>query len=91
MPVPESPEHMPKQFDLESHRLEQVLRRAQRRLAWMNRSVLDAAALTAVADLCDKASEDLEAHKTNTGSTATERPDYGPSAKPSGLPCRSGP
>ena len=48
--------------DPELHRLEDVLRRAQKRLAWMNRSVLDAAALKAGQDLCDKAREDLAAH-----------------------------
>ena len=49
--------------DPDLHRLEEALRRAQKRLAWMNRSVLDAAALKAGEDLCDKALEDLAKHR----------------------------
>jgi hypothetical protein len=49
-------------FDPELHRLEVVLRRAEKRLEWMNRSVLDAAALQAAGDLCEKAREDLATH-----------------------------
>ena len=46
--------------------LEEVLRRAQKRLAWINLSVLDAAALQAAEDLCDKAREDLAIHKSKS-------------------------
>jgi hypothetical protein len=56
---------MSKQIDHETHELELVLRRAEKRLAWMNRSVLDAAALKAGEDLCDKARDDLATHKSN--------------------------
>lgn len=60
---------MRKQVDPELHRLEQVLRRAQKRLEWMNRSVLDPAALKAAEDLCEKAGEDLATLKRNQAST----------------------
>jgi hypothetical protein len=46
---------MVKQVDSELHRLEQLLRLAQKRLEWMRRSVLDPAALTAAEDLCSEA------------------------------------
>jgi|HubBroStandDraft_6_1064221.scaffolds.fasta_scaffold4006367_1 hypothetical protein len=50
------------QIDPEAHRLEQVLQRAKKRLQWMNRSVLDPAALNAAEDLCRKAGDDLVAY-----------------------------
>ena len=56
---------MSRQIDHKAHELELVLRRAEKRLAWMNRSVLDAAALKAGEDLCDKARDDLATHKSN--------------------------
>jgi hypothetical protein len=53
---------MLKLVDLELRQLEEVLRRAEQRLAWMNRSVLDASALQAAEDLCEKARGDLVAY-----------------------------
>ena len=44
---------MLKLVDLELRQLKEVLRRAEQRLAWMNRSVLDASALKAAEDLCE--------------------------------------
>jgi hypothetical protein len=41
--------------DLERIRLQEALRSAQQRLAWMRRSILDPAALKAGEDLCAKA------------------------------------
>ena len=61
--------------DPDLHRLEEALRRAQKRLAWMNRSVLDAAALKAGEDLCDKAREDLATHKSNLRGAGIRRLD----------------
>jgi hypothetical protein len=43
-------------------RLKKDLRRAEKRLAQLNRSVLDNAALKAAEDLCDKARGDLVAY-----------------------------
>jgi hypothetical protein len=54
---------MREQDDLNLQRLERALRRAEKRFAWMNRSVLDPAALKAAEYLCQKAGEDLAAYK----------------------------
>ena len=47
------------QIDTKLHRLKQVLRQSE----WMNRSILDTAALKAGEDLCDKARDALAEHR----------------------------
>jgi hypothetical protein len=54
LPEPKEAGNMQKQADLELHRLDQILWRARKRLEWMNRSVLDAAALKAAKDFATR-------------------------------------
>jgi hypothetical protein len=54
LPEPKEAGNMQKQVDLELHRLDQILWRARKRLEWMNRSVLDAAALKAAKDFATR-------------------------------------